>query len=115
MSLQSLIAHNGVFHQKSKPVEKPQSSTTETQNSQTKIDTQIVKPESNKPSNKQTLENSEIKINTENSRDVSTTTETPIESDLANVTFFPGFGESIFALLIISPFLLFRFKKWLHR
>lgn len=99
MSLQSLIAHNGVIHQKSKPVEKPQSSTTE----------------SNKPSNKQTLENSEIKINTENSRDVSTTTETQIESDLANVTFFPGFGESIFALLIVSPFLLFSFKKWLHR
>ena len=115
MSLQSLIAHNGVIHQKSKPVEKPQSSTTETKNSQPKIDTQIVKPESNKPSNKQTLENSEIKINTENSRDVSTTTETLIESDLANVTFFPGFGESIFALLIVSPFLLFRFKKWLHR
>ena len=115
MSFQSLIAHNGVTHQKSNPVKKSQPSITETTNSKPKIDAQIVKPESNNSLEKQTLENSEIKINTENSRDVSTTTETPIESDLANVTFFPGFGESIFALLIISPFLLFRFKKWLHR
>ena len=79
MSFQSLIAHNGVTHQKSKSVEHPQPSTTENE--------------------------------TEN----LTTTEIQTTQDLTSATLVTGFGESIFTLLIASPFLWLGFKKWLHR
>lgn len=105
MNFQSSIAHNGITHRKSNPVEKHQPSTTETTNLKPKIDGQIVNSESNNSSEKQTVENSEIKVNTEKQ----------ITPDFANVTLVTGFGESIFTLLIVSPFLLLGFKKWLHR
>ena len=115
MSFQSLIAHNGVTHQKSNSVEKLQPSTTETTNLKPKIDAQIVKPESNNSSKKQTVENSEIEVNTEKPIEAEASIETPITANLANATLVTGFGESIFTLLIVSPFLLLGFKKWLHR
>ena len=105
MNFQSLIAHNGVTHRKSNPVEKPQPSTTETTNSKPKIDAKTVNSESNNSSKKQTVKNSEIKVNTEK----------PITPSVSNATLVAGFGESIFTLLIASPFLLLGFKKRLHR
>ena len=105
MNFQSSIAHNGITHRKPNPVEKHQPSTTETTNLKPKIDGQIVNPESHNSSEKQTVENSEIKVNTEK----------PITPDFANATLVTGFGESIFTLLIASPFLLLGFKKRLHR
>ena len=99
MRFQSLIAHNGVVHQKSNSVEQPKPNS----------DSKTVVPESNSSSKKQTVETPQNK--TEN----LTNTETQTTQNLTSATLFPGFGESIFTLLIASPFLLFGFKKWLHK
>ena len=115
MNFQSLIVHNGVTHQKSHPVEKSPPSTTKTRNPQPSIDTQVVTPESNNLFEKQTVEIPEIEVNIEKSVEASTTVETPITINSVNTTLVPGFGESIFTLLVASPFLLLGFKKWLHR
>ena len=110
MSLQSLVAHNGVTHQKSNSVEKPKPSTTETKTvPEPNADSKTVAPEGNSSSKKQIVETSE------NQTENSTTTEIQTTQDLTSATLVPGFGESIFTLLIVSPFLLFGFKKWLHR
>lgn len=111
MSFESLIAHNGVSHQKSSPAEKPEQSTTEAQHEDIKqhsSDSQIT-PSSNHTFEKQVLETPETKI------DTKPETLTTTESDLDAATLVPGFGESIFILLIASPFLLLGFKKWLHK
>ena len=110
MSFQSLIAHNGVVHQKSNSVEQPKQSTTETKKvPEANSDSKTVAPESNSSSKKQIVET------TQNQTKNSTTTEIKTTQSLTSATLFPGFGESMFALLIASPFLLFGFKKWLHR
>ena len=109
MSFQSLIVHNGVSHQKSSPVEKPKPSPPEakTDSQRNLTNSPTIVPETNSTSEQQVLETPETKIEIEE--------ETPVRSNLAPVTLVPGFGEFIFTLLIASPFLLFRFKKWLHR
>ena len=111
MSFQSLIAHIGHSHQKPSSTEKPQPSPTEAQldlkhnlpNSQT------VAPESNSTSEKQVVETSETNTESLTIKEINTT------PNLDTPTLVPGFGESIFTLLIASPFLLLGFKKWLHR
>ena len=109
MSFQSLIAHNGVVHQKSKSVEHPKPSTTENKAvTEPNANSKTVAPEGNSSSKKQIVET--IQNQTEN----STTTEQTTQ-DLNSATLVTGFGESTFTLLIASPFLLFGFKKWLHR
>ena len=110
MSFESLIAHNGVVHQKSKSVEHPKPSTTENKAvTEPNANSKTVAPEGNSSSKKQTVETPQNK--TEN----LTNTETQTTQKLTSATLFPGFGESIFTLLIASPFLLFGFKKWLHK
>ncbi|MDJ0535892.1 MAG: hypothetical protein QNJ70_25955 [Xenococcaceae cyanobacterium MO_207.B15] len=110
MSFLSLIAHNGVTHKKSIPEPKITPSTTETKtNQKPNIDTQTVVPEGNSTLEKQVVETPESK--TENSN----TTEIQAIQEESTATFIIGFGESIFTLLIASPFLLFGLKKWLHR
>ena len=110
MSFQSLIAHNGVTHQKSSSEHKVTPPNAETQtNQKPNIDSQTVVPEGNFTSEKQVVETPE------NQPEALNTTETQAKLDLATATLVPGFGESIFTLLIASPFLLFGFKKWLHR
>ena len=127
MSFQSLIAHNGVVHQKSNSVEQPKPSTTETKKvTEPNADSKTVVPEENSSSKKQILETRDITgrsafrgdletTPTQNKAENSTTTEIQTTPNLTSATLFPGFGESIFTLLIASPFLLFGFKKWLHR
>ena len=110
MSFQSLIAHNGVVHQKSNSVEQPKSSTTETKTvPEPHTDSKTVVPEGNSSSKKQIVET------TQNQTENSNTTEIQTTQDSTSATLVTGFGESIFTLLIASPFLLFGFKKWLHR
>lgn len=110
MSFQSLIAHNGVVHKKSNSVEQPKPSTTETKTvTEPNADSKNVAPEDNSSSKKQIVET------TQNQTEISTTTEIQTTQNLTSATLFPGFGESIFTLLIASPFLLLGFKKWLHR
>ena len=116
MSFQSLIAHNGVEHQRSSPAEKPKPSPTEAQHDDLKhnlTDSQTVVPEFNSTSEDKVFKTPKTKSETET--EALTTTETVIQSDLATTILVPGFGESIFTFLIASPFLLFGFKKWLHR
>ena len=109
MSFQSLIVHNGVSHQQSSPVEKPKPSPPEakTDSQHNLTDSPTIEPEINSTSKQQVLETPETKIEIEE--------ETPVRSNLATATLFPGFGEFIFTLLIASPFLLFGLKKWLHK
>ena len=114
MSFQSLIAHNGVNHQKSSPAEKPKQSSNKTQHEDIKHnsnDAQIV-PESSSAFEKQVLETPKTTVSTERKIESITTIETPY---LSTATLVPGFGESIFTLLIASPFFLFGLKKWLHK
>lgn len=115
MSFQSLIAHNGVNHQKSSSGEKSKESPNKVQHDNIKHnsnDSQTVTPKLNSASEKQVLEIPETKLDTERETESLTTTETT-NSDTA--TLVPGFGESIFALLIASPFLLLGLKKWIHK
>ena len=110
MSFQSLVAHNGVTHQKSSSEHKATPPNAETKTDrEPNANSQTVVPEDNTTSEKQVVETPENK--TEN----STTTEIQTTQNLTSATLVPGFGESIFTLLIASPFLLFGFKKWLHR
>lgn len=110
MSFPSLIAHNGVSHQKSNSVEHPKPSTIETETvTEQNVNSKTIVPEGNSSSTKQILET------TQNEVENSTTTEIQTTKDLTSATLVPGFGESIFTLLVVSPFLLFGFKQWLHR
>ena len=110
MNFQPLIAHNGVIHQKSNVVEKHNSSTSDPKtNQQLNIDSKTTLPKSQSSSEKQILETTESKTET------LTTIEIQSTPNITNATLFKGFGESIFTLLIASPFLLFGLKKWLHR
>ena len=111
MSFQSLIVHNGISHQKSSPSEKPKPSPTEAQSDlkQDLHDSQTIAPESKSTSKKEVLETPKTNTKSLTIKE----TDTPLNLDTA--TLVPGFGESIFTLLIASPFLLLGFKKWLHR
>ena len=110
MSFQSFIAHNGVTHQKSNSVEQSKGSTIENKPSkQPNTNSNTVLPEGKLSSEKQILEAPESKT------EALPVTETQSSPILARATLFPGFGESIFTLLIVSPFLLFGLKKWLHK
>ena len=110
MSFQSLIAHNGVVHQKFNSVEQPKQSTTETKIvPEPNANSKTIAPKGNSSSKKQIVET------TQNQVENSATTEIQTTPNLTSATLVPGFGESIFTLLIASPFLLFGFKKWLHR
>lgn len=115
MSFQSLIAHSGHSHQKSSSAEKPNQSTSQAQpdlkSGQT--DSPSLTPESNPTSEKQVLEVPQT--NTKTETESLTIKETTTPSELEPVTLVPGFGESIFTLLIASPFMLLGFKKWLHK
>lgn len=110
MSFQSLIAHNGVTHQKSNSVEHPKPLTIETETvPEQNANSKTIAPEGNSSSTKQ------IEETTQNKVENSTTTEIQTTQNLTYATLVPGFGESIFTLLVVSPFLLFGLKKWLHR
>ncbi len=110
MSFKSLIAHNGVVHKKSNFTKKTKPLPTKTKTIiEPNIDSKTVAPESNSSSKNQTVET------TRNKTERLTNTEIQTVPNLTYDTLFPGFGESIFTLLIASPFLLFGFKKWLHR
>lgn len=111
MDSKSFIAHNGVNHLKPSSTEKSTISTTETQ-TDSKLavpNSQTITPESNSTSEQQVLEVPKTKTES------LTTKQTNPSLDLDKATLVPGFGESIFTLLIVSPFLLLGFKKWLHR
>ena len=114
MNFQRLIAHNGVTHQKSSPVEKQEPLTTQTQTNQSNIDSPTVVPEGNSMPEKHVVETPEVKTKATEIEALSIT-ETPLSSNSGSATLVSGFGESIFTLLIASPFLLFGLKKWLHK
>ena len=110
MSFQSFLAHNGVIHQKSNSLEQSKRSTIENKpNKQPNTNAKTVLTEDKLGSEKQILEAPESKT------EALPVTETQFSPILARATLFPGFGESIFTLLIASPFLLFGLKKWLHK
>ncbi len=117
MSFQSLIAHSGHSHQKSSSAEKPNQSTSQAQpdlkSGQT--DFPSLTPESNPTSEKQVLQVPQTNTKTETDTESLTIKETTTPSELETATLVPGFGESIFTLLIASPFMLLGFKKWLHK
>ncbi|MGV2827870.1 hypothetical protein [Myxosarcina sp. GI1(2024)] len=98
-----LIAHNGVNHQQTKSnsleTETHHQSQTEQPNNSQSLEVQT-KPTAIPPN---LIPKSTVKE------------ETTITPQLETVTLIPGLGESIFTLLIASPFLLLGFKNWLHK
>ena len=107
----NLIAHSGHSHQKSTP---PKDSQQKTQNTQPnpksdRPEAEIVTPESAPTSKPQILEVPITKSET------LTKQEMKISPKSETATLVPGFGESIFVLLIVSPFLLLEVKRRLHK
>jgi hypothetical protein len=111
MSLKPLIAHSGHSHQKSIPPKNSQPKAQETQSNSNsdRPETEITTPESISTPKPQHLKAPPAESET------STIKETGVSSQLETATLVTGFGESIFVLLIASPFLLLGLKKRLHK
>ena len=100
-----LLAHNGVDHQRNKS-----SSNRNLESS----------PESPRPVNSnESLPVQETPTTPPPIQQNSTEPSAAIEAEpvisTSDVTLVPGFGESVFALLIASPFILLSIKRWVHR
>lgn len=111
-----LLAHNGVSHQKketSKTEDRSQQQVNKSQNSTDKADVQHNKVESQPQSD---LEIEQVQTQTEIEPQTKTTTiqQAAIANDSIS-KFIPGWGESVFILLVISPFVLLGIKRQLHR
>lgn len=89
MSFQSLIAHNGVTHQKSIPEPTITTSTTETKaNQKPNIDTQIVVPEGNSVLETQVRETPDSQTENSNTTEIQGTQDLstqPLFQDLENL------------------------------
>ena len=114
-----LLAHSEHSHQKQKSVDSKKSSqpTEVTTEKTPALDGSQSQPatESN-PVPKATVETvpQTTQIETSNTES-SVTTQTVSATESSSATFRPGLGESIFVLLIVSPFLLSGLKRWLHK
>ena len=112
-----LLAHNGVSHQKketSKTEDRSQAQVNESQNSAGKANIQHNKVESQPQSD---LEIEQVQTQTETESQTKTTTiqQAAIANESSISKFIPGWGESVFILLVISPFLLLGIKRQLHK
>jgi hypothetical protein len=107
MSFQSLIVHNGVTHRKS-------GSETEI-NQKSNIDSSAAVSEEHTTPKQQLVETIKTNTDIKNKLEASTTIETSEVSNFSTANLVTGLGESIFTLLIASPFLLLGLKKWLHK
>ena len=111
-----LLAHNGVSHQKketSKTEDRSQPQVNESQNPIDNADVQFNEVELQPQSD---LEIEQVQTQTEIEPQTKTTTiqQSAIAND--NISkFIPGWGEFVFILLVISPFLLLGIKRQLHR
>ena len=100
-----LLAHNGVDHQQHKS------------SSDRRLESP---PESDRPVNSNDSLPIQETLTTPTPTQQNSTERSQIIEDepvisTSDVTLVPGFGESIFALLIASPFILLSIKRWVHR
>ncbi len=113
-----LLAHNGVDHNRVQPSQiehKSKSKIKESQNPA--VENHNSQPHTSE-SNSQPAQTVEVKpIETEPLTQTESITAPAIDntSESQTLTLIPGWGESILALLILSPFFLSGFKKWLHK
>ena len=112
-----LLAHNGVSHQQketSNTEDRSQPQVHENQNHTDNADVQHNKVESQPQSDR---EIEQVQTQTEVKPPTKTTTiqKAAIANDRSISKFIPGWGESVFILLVISPFLLLGIKRQLHR
>ena len=101
MNLSSLVAHNGIVHQKPGSTI-PQSSSNDKTNSNTNLDNKTVSPSNEVSKNEVIFQETKVK------------SEIFLASNLPNQTLISTLGETIFVLLLIVPILLLRIKKKLH-
>ena len=112
-----LLAHNGVSHQKketSKTGDRSQQQVNKSQNSTDKADVQHNKVES-QPQSDREVEQVQTPTETEPPTKTTTIQQSAIANESSISKFIPGWGESVFILLVISPFLLLGIKRQLHR
>ena len=112
-----LLAHNGVSHQKketSKTEDKSQPQANESQNSTDKADIQHNKVESQLQPDRE-VEQVQTPTKVESQTKTTTIQQAAIANESSISKFIPGWGESVFILLVISPFLLLGIKRQLHR
>ena len=103
-----LLAHNGVNHQQQK------SSSTNTSEQATEKSHQHKIENPNNPPPVQEIPTTPTPIQQNSVLRSTVQEEAPVIS-LETATLIPGFGESIFALLIASPFMLLGLKRLLHK
>ena len=101
-----LLAHNGVSYQQK-----------ETSNTEDRSQPQVNKRQN--PTDNADVRTHEVEPQPQSNREVeppikTTTIQTAISDDSIS-KFIPGWGESVFILLVISPFLLLGIKRQLHR
>ena len=112
-----LLAHNGVSHRKketSKTEDRSQPQVNKSQNPIDNTDVRSNKVESQPQSNREV---EQVPTQTEVKSPTKTTTiqQSAIANESSISKFIPGWGESVFILLVISPFLLLGIKRQLHR
>lgn len=114
-----LLAHSGHSHQQQQSVDskKPPQPTKITTEKTPGVDSSQSQPvtESN-PVPKATVKTvpQTTQIETSNTES-SVAPQTVATTESSSATLKPGLGESIFVLLIASPFLLSGLKRWLHK
>lgn len=109
-----LLAHNGVSHQKtqSNDAKQPNESKVEANRSTGVSEPKNLPTKPELESQPQKKEEVPTKAKVESQEKSITIQEAQPKTELETATLVPGFGESIFALLIASPFILLGFKKW---
>lgn len=110
-----LLAHNGVSHQQKETGDtenksQVQGKETEKPLQNTDVQTNVVESQSNQKVEKVETQ-TEVKPNTQ----TTTVQKAAISNESLASKFIPGWGESVFILLVISPFLLLGIKRWLHK
>ena len=112
-----LLAHNGVSHQQketSNTEDRSQSQVNESQNPIDNIDVRSNKVES-QPQSNQKVEQVQTKTKVKPQTQTTTIQKAAIVNESSISKFIPGGGESVFILLVISPFVLLGIKRQLHR
>ena len=112
-----LLAHNGVSHQQKETGKTEDRSQLQVNESQNPIDNTDVRSNKVEFQPQSDREVEQIQTQTEVKPPTKTTTiqQSAIANESSIAKFIPGWGESVFILLVISPFLLLGIKRQLHR
>ena len=101
-----LLVHNGISHQQQKPTQ------TETQEESILEERELP---AIAPTNSQPLEKVPESLKKTKNTESLTIEKANNVTESQTATLKLGLGESVFVLLIASPFLLLGLKRWLHK